>query len=61
MKKFLKDVVVTFVILGLICVIFYKIGWLINLKEVLTLFAIALVVIVANKTVDIMMMIHSHK
>lgn len=62
MKKFLKDVVVTFAILGLICTIFYKIGWLVNLKEVLTLFAIAFVVIVANKTVDIIIaMIHSRK
>jgi hypothetical protein len=62
MKKFLKDVVVTFAILGLICASFYKIGWLSSSKEVATLFAIAIVVIIANKITDILVLrIRRHK
>ena len=56
MKKFLKDVVVTFAILGLICAAFYKIGWLTNLKEVAILFAIAIIVIIADKIIDIIIL-----
>jgi hypothetical protein len=62
MKKFLKDVVVTFVILGLICASFYQIGWLTSSKEVAILFAIAIVVIIANKITDILVLrIRRHK
>lgn len=56
MKKFLKDVVTTLVILGFMCVAFYRIGWVTNWKEIVTLFAIALIVIVVNKAVDILIL-----
>ena len=56
MKKFLKDVVVTFAILGLICAIFYQFSWFTSSREVVTLFAITLLVIVVNKIIDILLL-----
>ena len=52
MKKFLKDVMVTFAILGMICAAFYKFGWFTNSREAVTLFVIAVIVIVVNKIED---------
>ena len=52
MKKFLKDVMLAFAILGMICAAFYKLGWFTNSREAVTLFAIAVIVIVVNKIED---------
>ena len=54
MKKFLKDVMVTFAIWGMICAAFYKLGWFTNSREAVTLFVIAVIVIVVNKITDIL-------
>lgn len=54
MKKFLKDVMVTFAILGMICAAFYRLGWFTNSREAVTLFVIAVIVIVVNKITDIL-------
>lgn len=54
MKKFLKDVMVTFAILGMICAAFYKLDWFTNSREAVTLFVIAVIVIVVNKITDIL-------
>ena len=56
MKKFLKDVVVTFAILGVICAAFYQFGWFTSSREVITLFTITLLVIVINKIIDILLL-----
>ena len=53
MKKFLKDVMVTFAIWGMICAAFYKLGWFTNSREAVTLFAFAVIAIVDNKVTDI--------
>ena len=54
MKKFLKDVMLAFAILRMICAAFYKLGWFTNSREAVTLFAIAVIVIVVNKKTDIL-------
>ena len=45
MKKTLKHILLTFVLLGIICIAFVKIGWLTFLNEVGTMFVIAAAVI----------------
>lgn len=41
MKKTLKHIFVTLILLGIICFVFMKIGWLTSLNEVGTMFVIA--------------------
>lgn len=53
MKKFLKDVMLAFAILGMICAAFYKLGWFTKSREAVTLF-VAVIVIVVNKITDIL-------
>lgn len=53
MRKFIRNVIITLAILGLICAAFYKIGWLTSWREVISLYIIAFIVIVANKAIDI--------
>ena len=45
MKKSLKHIFVTLILLGIICFVFVKIGWLTSLNEVGTMFVIAVAVI----------------
>ena len=45
MKKTLKHIFVTLILLGIICLVFVKIGWLTFLNEVGTMFVIAAAVI----------------
>ena len=45
MKKTLKHIFVTLILLGIICLVFVKIGWLTSLNEVGTMFVIAVAVI----------------
>ena len=45
MKKTLKHIFMTVILLGIICVVFVKIGWLTSANEVGTMFVIAVVVI----------------
>lgn len=54
MEKFLTDVMVTFAIWGMICAAFYELGWFTNSREAVTLFVIAVIVIVVNKITDIL-------
>ena len=53
MKKFLKDVMLAFAILGMICAAFYKLGWFTKSREAVTLF-VAVIVIVVNKIIAIL-------
>ena len=57
MKKFVKDVIITFFIMGIVCTVFYKIGWLRNWNEIFTMFFITALVI----AIDLIKMIFSHK
>jgi hypothetical protein len=62
MKKFIRNVVITLIILGLICAAFYEIGWLTSWREVVCLYIITFIVIVVDKTIDIAVSkIRSHK
>lgn len=45
MKKTLKHIFVTLILLGIICIAFVKIGWLTSVNEVGTMFVIAAAVI----------------
>lgn len=54
MKPFLRSVGITIIIISLICVVFYKIGWLTNWREVTILYIITFAVICANKLIDIL-------
>ena len=45
MKKTLKHIFVTIILLGIICFVFVKIGWLTSLNEVGTMFVIVAAVI----------------
>lgn len=45
MKKWLKNVGITIVLLAIICVIFWKIEWISSWKEVAILYGIVVVVI----------------
>ena len=45
MKKTLKHILTAFVLLGIICIAFVKMGWLTSTNEVGTMFMIAIVVI----------------
>ena len=44
-KKYLKDIIITFIIIGIFCAVFYKIGWINNSIEILSLFLITVIVI----------------
>ena len=48
MKKEIRNIVVTFVIVGIISLIFLRIGWLTSAKDVCTLFIIAAAVIAVD-------------
>ena len=48
MKKTMRDIVVTFVIVGIISLIFWRTGWLTSAKDVLTLFLVAAAVIAVD-------------
>ena len=43
MRKFIRNVIITLAILGLICAAFYKIGWLTSWREVISLYIIAFI------------------
>ena len=45
MKKWLKSVGITFVLMAIICMVFWKIEWISSWKEVVTLYGIMVVVI----------------
>ena len=45
MKKWLKSVGSTFVLMAIICMVFWKIEWISSWKEVVTLYGIVVVVI----------------
>ena len=45
MKKTLKHILITFVLLGIICIVFIKLGWLTSANDVRTMFIIAILVI----------------
>ena len=45
MKKWLKSVGITFVLMAIICMAFWKIEWISSWKEVATLYGIMVVVI----------------
>ena len=45
MKKTLKRIFVTLILIGIICFVFVKIGWLTSANEVGTMFVITVVVI----------------
>ena len=45
MKKWLKSVGITFVLMAIICMVFWKIEWISSWKEVATLYGIMVVVI----------------
>lgn len=48
MKKWLKSVGITFVLMAIICMVFWKIEWISSWKEVATLYGIIVVVIVIS-------------
>ena len=45
MNKWLKNVGITFVLMSIICMVFWKIEWISSWKEVATLYGIVVVVI----------------
>ena len=45
MKKTLKYILTAFVLLGIICIVFMKLGWLTSANDVRTMFIIAILVI----------------
>lgn len=54
MKPFLRNVGITIILISLICVVFYRIGWITNWREVAILYFITFVVIFDNKLIDIL-------
>lgn len=48
MNKLLKNIITTLIFLGVICLIFMKIGWLTSVKEIVAMFLIMVIVIAAN-------------
>lgn len=52
MKKWIKNVIITTIILSIICAGFWKIGWISSWKEVAGLYGILVVVIVASTVFD---------
>ena len=48
MKKWLKSVGITFVLMAIICMVFWKTEWISSWKEVATLYGIMVVVIVIS-------------
>lgn len=54
MKAFLRYVGITIILISLICVVFYRIGWITNWREVAILYFITFVVIFVNKFIDIL-------
>ena len=45
MKKTVRNICITFVVLGIICFVFWQIGWITSTKELCILFIIEAVVI----------------
>lgn len=45
MKKIIRDIGITFIIISIICVAFWEIGWLTSVKEIYIMFIITGVVI----------------
>ena len=45
MKKTVRNICITFVVLGIICFVFWQIGWITSTKELCILFVIEAVVI----------------
>lgn len=56
MKAFLRNVGITIILIRLICVVFYRIGWITNWREVAILYFITFVVIFVNKLIDILIL-----
>ena len=54
MKAFLRNVGITIILISLICVVFYRIGWIRNWREVAILYFITFVVIFVNRLIDIL-------
>ena len=54
MKAFLRNVSITIILISLICVVFYRISWITNWREVAILYFITFVVIFVNKLIDIL-------
>ena len=54
MKAFLRNVGITIILISLICVVFYRIDWITNWREVAILYFITFVVIFVNKLIDIL-------
>ena len=51
MKKWLESVGITFVLMEIICMVFWKIEWVLSWKEVATLYGIVVVVIAMSTLV----------
>ena len=45
MKKIIRDIGITFIVISIVCVAFWKIGWLTSVKEIYIMFIITGVVI----------------
>ena len=54
MKACLRNVGIKIDLISLICVVFYRIGWITNWREVAILYFITFVVIFVNKLIDIL-------
>ena len=52
MKKWIKNVIITIIVLSIICAGFWKIGWISSWKEVAGLFGILAVVIFVGTLFD---------
>ena len=52
MKKWLKSVGITFVLMAIICMVFWKIEWISSWKEVVVLYALLEIVIVISIIAD---------
>lgn len=48
MKKWIRNVIITIILMAIICMVFWKIGWISSWKEVATLYGIMVVVIVIS-------------
>ena len=54
MKAILRNIGIKIILISLICVVFYRIGWITNWREVAILYFITFVVIFVNKLIDIL-------
>ena len=48
MKKWIKNIIITIFSLAIICVVFWKIDWILSWKEVVVLYGILVIVITVN-------------